>query len=333
MKKKSLFLIAIYLFASVSLFAQERTIPEVRKNVPLDSIRLSDPFIMADDATKMYYMTGSGGQLWKSPDLRIWEGPYQVTKTDPNSWMGENPRIWAPELHKYNGKYYYFGTFTNANVKIDTVKNNIIDRRACHLLVSDKPDGPYVPVGNENYCREDQPTLDATLWIEDEIPYLLYCHEWLQNLNGTVEAIRLKPDFSGVIGRRKILFFASDSPWSKARKPGGGEMPNSVTDGPFVFRTQTGRLGIIWTSWVYSDYTQGVAYSNNDRLDGRWVHDPEPLTPPNFGHGMFFRTFEGKLLMSVHSHSSVDGTTIRHPHLFEFDDSGDKIVLTKEYNK
>ena len=313
-----------------SLSAQQRAFTEIRKNIPIDSIRLSDPAILADNKTKMYYMTGTGGLLWKSSDLRLWEGPYRVAQTDPDSWMGERPMIWAAELHEYNGKYYYFGTFTNNRIKIDTVKNNAIDRRACHILVSDNPDGPYVPVGNENYCREDQPTLDATLWVEDGKPYLIYCHEWLQNWNGTVEAVPLKPDMSGVDGRRKILFFASESPWSKERI-GEVILPNKVTDGPYLFRTQTGRLGMIWTSWVYDVYTQGVAYSDNGRLDGKWIHEREPITPPNFGHGMLFRTFEGKLLMSVHSHRNENGRYIRIPRLFEIDDSGDKIVVTKEY--
>jgi len=32
-------------------------------DVPLDSIRLSDPYILADESSKMYYMTGTGGML------------------------------------------------------------------------------------------------------------------------------------------------------------------------------------------------------------------------------------------------------------------------------
>jgi hypothetical protein len=36
--------------------------------------------------------------------------------------------------------------------------------------------------------------------------------------------------------------------------------------------------------------------------------------------------------MSVHSHNSVNGRTIRIPHLFEVDDSGDKIVVKGQYN-
>lgn len=79
----------------------------VKKSVPLDSIRLSDPCILADAQTQMYYMTGTGGKLWKSKDLKRWDGPYEVAQTDPHSWMGPKPMIWAAELHHYKDKYYY----------------------------------------------------------------------------------------------------------------------------------------------------------------------------------------------------------------------------------
>ena len=305
----------------------------IRTNIPTDSIQLSDPFILADDATKIYYMTGTGGMMYKSRDLKTWEGPTRVAETDPESWMGPRPMIWAAELHKYNGKYYYFATFTNQAVRIDTVKGTAIERRACHVLVADSAAGPYRPMQDKTYLPANQPTLDATLWVEkDGTPYLIFCHEWLQNWNGTVEKIQLKPDFSGTIeGTRKLLFRAFDSPWSKENDSNGNVIPNKVTDGPFAFRTQTGKLGMIWTSWVYSDYTQGVAYSESGTLDGPWVQEKEPITPPNFGHGMIFRTFDGKLLLCCHSHKKEGGRTVRRPAFFEIDDSGDKIIVKGRY--
>ena len=108
-------------------------------------------------------------------------------------------------------------------------------------------------------------------------------------------------------------------------------LPNRVTDGPWLFRTGTGRLGMIWTSWIFQDYTQGVAYSESGTLDGPWIQEKEPVTPPNFGHGMLFQTLDGKWLMSVHSHKDVNGKYIRVPHLFEIDLSGDKLTVGKPY--
>lgn len=330
MKTFCLSLLFVFLSGASPLFGQG-TRP-VRKDVPLDSIRLSDPAILADSKTKMYYMTGTGGMLWKSANLKTWEGPYAVTQTDPVSWMGARPMIWAAELHAYKDKYYYFATFTNRNVKIDTVGNNVIERRASHVLVSDKPDGPYVPMRDPIYLPAHMPTLDGTFWVDtDGKPYMIYCHEWLQNLNGTMEKLPLKEDLSGPAGAGKILFRASDSPWSREKDSQGNDTFNKVTDGPYLFRTGTGRLGMIWTSWIFDVYSQGVAYSESGTLDGPWVQQKETITPPNFGHGMLFQTLEGKWLMSVHSHRSVNGVYIRIPNLFEIDLSGDKLVVGKRY--
>jgi beta-xylosidase len=329
MKKIHSAIILFLLFATVG-YAQQPIV--IRKNVPLDSIRLSDPFILADRKTNMYYMTGTGGLLWKSKDMKLWEGPYRVAQTDSTSWMGPRPMIWAAEIHPYKGKYYYFATFTNRAVKIDTVKGNVIDRRACHVLVSDHPDGPFLPMKDSIYLPANKPTLDATLWIDkDGKPYMVYCYEWLQNWNGTIEKIELKPDLSGTIGEGKVLFRASDSPWSREKDEKGNDRPNKVTDGPYLFRTSTGRLGMIWTSWVYDVYTQGVAYSTSGTLDGPWVQEKDPITPPNYGHGMLFQSLDGKLLMAIHSHQNINGRYLRIPHLFEVDLSGDKLVVVKPY--
>ncbi len=316
-----------YLIDYVRVYQREERAWNRIRTVARDSIVLSDPCILADSATQTYYMTGTGGRLYTSKDLKQWTGPYNVVKHDTASWMGRRPAIWAAELHPYKGKYYYFATFTNESIKIDTVRGNVIPRRASHILVSDKPDGPYVPMADEKYLPANQPTLDGTFWVDkDGLPYMVYCGEWLQNWNGTIEKIQLKPDLSGSVGKGKVLFRASDSPWSREVE-NGVVKPNKVTDGPYLFRTDTGRLGMIWTSWVDDVYTQGVAYSESGTLDGPWIQEPKPITPPNFGHGMLFKTLEGKWMMSVHSHKNINGRYHRVPHLFEVDLSGDKLVV------
>ena len=335
MKAKYFVPIAWMLLFSLGAIAQNgrrNLVPQ--DNIPLDSIQLSDPFVFAHTKSQTYYMTGTGGMVWKSKDLATWSGPYRVIEVNPDSWMGPHPMVWAAEIHEYNGKYYYFATFTNRDVKIDTVANNVIERRACHVLVSDSPDGPYRPFGDDTYLPANMPTLDATLWVDkDGKPYMVYCHEWLQNRNGTVEKIELKPDLSGTVGERTILFRASDSPWSRENTDDGSVRPNMVTDGPFLFKTTKGKLGMLWTSWVRDIYTQGVAYSQSGTLDGPWVQEPEPITPPNFGHGMIFRTFDGRLLMSVHSHKKeAQDRTIRRPCFFTLSNKGSKLKLGQQYH-
>ena len=73
---------------------------KVRKEVPLDSIVLSDPCILADRKTAILCDREPAVVLWKSKDLKLWEGPFHVAKTDSGSWMGPKPMIWAcAELH------------------------------------------------------------------------------------------------------------------------------------------------------------------------------------------------------------------------------------------
>ena len=302
-----------------------------RTGVPTDSIRLSDPAILADSASHTYYMTGTSGLLWRSSDLKLWDGPFRVTEFDADSWMGPRPMIWAAELHRNPGDnyYYYFATFTNRAVRIDSVRGNVIERRASQVLRADNPMGPYRAFGDSTYLPADRPTLDGTFWRDsDGKPYMVFCGEWLKDWNGTIEKIELKPDLSGTVGEPKVLFRASDSPWSREKDDKGNVKWNKVTDGPWLFRTGTGRLGMLWTSWVFGDYTQGVAYSESGTLDGPWIQDPQPVTPPNFGHSMLFQRFDGQWMMSVHSHAKDDkGRTVRIPHFFEVDLSGDKLVV------
>jgi len=330
---------AIFLFPMVSrsqnTSGAQRPVTGGIRTVAFDSLSMSDPFILADAATHMYYLTGSGGVVWKSPDLRTWQGPYNVTAVDSTSWMGTRPAIWAPEIHLYNSKYYYFGTFTNSRKIIDSIpQRSTIPRRAVHILVSDKPDGPFKPISKKDYVPGNWATLDASLWIENGKPYLVYCHEWLQIIDGTVEAVPLSADLSGPDGKPITLFRASSSPWAKEMNgineiTNGAHIPGWVTDGPYLFRTKTGKLGVIWSSWGTSRYALGVAYSTSGALAGPWVHEAEPLVANNSGHGMFFKTFEGKLLLCMHYQNTGPGRNPRKPMLLEVDDSGDKLKIGK----
>ena len=298
-----------------------------REDIPTAEIWLSDPAVLADPATQMYYMTGSGGMQYRSKDLMTWSGPYNVIEPDTTSWMGPRPAVWAAEPYLIEGKYYYFGTFTNNRTIIAENEHGKIPRRSCHILVSDKAAGPFRPIGDELYVNPNVPTLDATyLGDTDGKKWLLYCEEWLINSNGTVEAIQLKDDLSGVVGERIVLFRAFDAPWN-IEKDG---KHNWVTDGPFAFRTETGKLGVFWTSWQDGVYTTGAAYSTSGTMEGPWVQDPEPIIPGDYGHAMLFKDLSGKWMMSVHSNKNLPGEgdrKERHPNFFDVDLSGDKLVV------
>jgi hypothetical protein len=303
----------------------------------LDGMSMSDPFILPDDATQTYYMTGSGGSIYTSKDLEIWTGPYgayDVTGT----WMEGVTRVAAAELHHINGKYYYVATFSDRDELVDVVPRRYnIHRQQSMILVSDKAEGPYKhfnPDPDYDYLPHNWAILDGTLWYEDGFPYFVFVHEWLQTIDGTMEYVKLSPDLSETITEPKCLFRASEAPWA-LEMVGNGEMtyglklPGWVTDAPQLFRTQTGNLGMLWSSWGAGRYAQGVAYSKSGTIDGPWIQQEEPLKGDNSGHGMMFTTFDGERLLVIH-HAEGDGP--RKPQLYEIDDSGDELILGHRYN-
>lgn len=306
--------------------------------IPFDSLIMNDPYILADESTKMYYMVGSGGTLWKSPDLKMWSGPYLYIEIDTTSWMGSNPLIWAPELHKYKGKYYCFVTFTNTKIIVDTIPGRYnVQRRSTHILVAEKAEGPYRPVSEHNYLPENWSVLDGTLWEEEGKPYLVFCHEWMQTIDGIVKYVELSPDLSMSTSEPASMFKGSDASWPREMRSIGEltfGMPLNgyVTDGPFFFRTGTGRLGMLWSSWGDRRYAQGVAYSKTGSLAGPWLQVDTPLVPDNSGHGMLFRTFEGKQLMVLHHQGLEENPGPRKPILLEVDTSGNEIKIVGRYN-
>jgi len=343
--KKIMVILIVFVNAIASLSAQTLAssnhsgTDHTVRTIPLDSIEISDPFILPDKASMAYYLTGTGGYLWKSKDLKLWQGPYNVIQIDTTSWMGRRPMIWAAELHQYKNKFYCFATFTNSETIVDNVPRRYnVERRGSHVLVSDKPNGPFKSMKNNFYTPPNQSTLDGTFWIENGVPYLIYCHEWMQVVDGTMDAVQLAPDLSGPVGKPITLFRASEAEWVKEMNSIGEitfgmKLPGWVTDGPFLFKTKTGRLGMLWSSWGSCKYAQGVAYSASGKIAGPWIQEKESLVPNNAGHGMLFRTFEGKLIMSLH-YQSIEPykSNQRKPMLLEVDDSGDKIKILGRYN-
>jgi len=301
-------------------------------NTNLDEMVMSDPFIYPDNKTKTYYLTSSGGNIYKSKDLKTWTGPYgafDVTGT----WMEGLPFVAAAEIHEVNGKYYYAATWTDRKDLVDVVPRRYnVHRNQTQILVSDKPEGPYKPLNPDpdyDYLYHDWDVIDGTIWYEGGIPYFVFVHEWTQIIDGTMEYVKLSSDLSERISEPICLFRASEAPWA-LEMVGNGEMtfglklPGWVTDGPQLFRTKTGKLGMLWSTWGAGRYLQGIAYSESGIIDGPWIQDEKPFMGNNSGHGMIFTTFEGKRLLVIH-HAEGDGP--RKPRFYEIDDLGDKLVL------
>lgn len=257
-------------------------------------INIRDPFILKEDGK--YYMYGTRGEtcfakkaygidVYISSDLENWTGPIEVFRKPYGFWADRC--FWAPEVHVYNGSYYMFATFGDGK------------HQGTMILKGDRPDGEFHQWSEgKTVTPFDQRCLDGTFYVDQGgIPYMIYCHEWKDVHDGEIVSVPLTEDLKGIAGPSRILFRASDGrPAIKALF-----LRNYVTDGPFMLRTDDGRLHMLWASFGRGGYVQAMAHSDNDEIGGKWTVDQELLYTKDGGHGMIFRTYEGEYMLVLHS--------------------------------
>ena len=117
--------------------------------------------------------------------------------------------------------------------------------------------------------------------------------------DGEIWALPLTGDLKAPAGDPFLLFRASEAPWSRPIQHASG-MEGQVTDGPFLWRREDGALLCLWSGFSPKGYAQGLAISDSGEIDGHFTQLP-PLFLEDGGHGMLFRTFEGRLMLALHS--------------------------------
>lgn len=304
----------------------------------LDEVRMRDICIIVDAKTKTYYAISSkqsqpkpgfgraSVQAFMSKDLVTWEGPTTIFQAPADLWGDVNIlSVWAPEMHFYKGKYYLFLTF-DTDSKLSEQWRDWLPRvkRGSQVLVGDSPLGPFKAFQSRSTLPVDMMTLDGTLWVEDGVPYMIFAHEWVQIKDGTMEFVRLKDDLSETVGEPKRLFNASDAPWSRKNESWGCH----VTDGPWIYKSKSGKLLMPWSSFGTGGYTVGVAVSDSGKIAGPWKQRPEPVFTENGGHSMLFNRLDGQLMMVLHSPNKGG---LERAKLFEVEDTGETLKVTRAF--
>lgn len=259
---------------------------------------LRDPFVLVTDDAYYLYGTGipgDGGWAdtvwacyksteglfgdWKMTETLVYERPKDAEK-----------QLWAPEVHKYKGDYYLFGSYFSAKTK----------HRGCTILKSSSPEGPFVEISDGHVTPSDWDAIDGTLYVdEDGCPWLVFVHEWTSTEDkvGRMAVARLSDDLTRLTSEPKDVFKANDPTWTN----------NGCTDGPFMYKTREGKLLMLWSNFLDKDYCVGIAESKSGKPDGEWIHWEELLFSKEItgnddgGHGMIFVSKEGEKYLSVHS--------------------------------
>ena len=262
----------------------------------LSEIHIRDPYIFAEDG--VYYLYGTrigvngvpkpctGLDVYTSRDLEDWSEPYECFTRPDDFWA--NWDFFAPEVHKYKGKYYMFASFRSAT-----------HNRASHILVADSPMGKFLPIVPEAITPEDRVCLDATFYVDENgTPYTVFVHEWTQIHDGSMCALQLTDDLKYGVGEPVTLFHAGEAEWKYGIENG----ENYVTDGPFLRKNKAGKLTMIWSGFTdHCFYVEATAVSDSGNIMGPWRQVKEPIFKDDGGHGMIFEGFDGKLYMVIHT--------------------------------
>ena len=264
-----------------------------------NEIRIRDPFILTDKEAGCYYMYGTINlkpgecvaypkfSVYKSYDLENFEGPKVIFDGEKHGFWAARD-FWAPEVHKYGGRYYLFGS-CKADGKC----------RATQVFVSDTPDGEYLPVSDKPLTPDGWECLDGTFFIEDGIPFMVFSHEWVQVKDGEIWAVALSEDLSHTVGEPFMLFRASDNQSVSELTPGSGDY---VTDGPFLYR-EDGKVKMIWSSFYGGRYL--VLDAESDSIKGKWTHGGSRFDFDG-GHAMIFEDLDGKRMITLHAPNRID---------------------------
>lgn len=278
-----------------------------------EDINIRDPFVLVDNDT--YYLYGSRGEtvwgiadgfdVYVSKDLKNFEGPYEVFHKPDDFWADRH--YWAPEIHKYNGDYYMFASFKAEN-----------KCRGTQILKAESPLGPFEVYSDGVVTPRDWECLDGTLYIDkNDTPYIVFCHEWTQVIDGEVCYMELSKDLKRTLGEPKIMFKGSSPSWTLKNEK------QYVTDGPFLYRTIEGDLLLIWSGFSKNGYVQAIARSDNGDITGNWSQDRELLFPDNGGHGMIFKDLFGNLMLTLHTPNK---NPLERPTFIPIKDTGHTLV-------
>ena len=269
----------------------------------LTDINIRDPFVLVQDGT--YYLYGTrakdfgtktgGFDVYTSNDLINFSEPIQCFNSREHGLNGAVN--WAPEVHRYKDSYYMFATFTKEN-----------GLRGVYVLKAQSPLGPFTPHSKGAVTPEKWECLDGTLYIDKKgEPYLVFCHEHTQIIDGTVCYIKLSDDLTQSVGE-PVYMFSGSSPYWADKKPRG---EHYITDGPFMYRTAEGELLLIWSTFV------------EHQVIARHFLFLSLLFPLFASHHLNFRQGD-KLMLTYHTPNQ---TGLERPVFKELEDIGDNIRI------
>lgn len=264
---------------------------------------IGDPVIIFEDDT--YYMFAT------TPDCASF---HYFTSKDGINFKDEGialafddsfgiDRFWAPEVYKYNGKYYLF---YSAGAKDGLMH--------IQVAIADKIIGPYKDINKEPLINiKDKSTIDAHLFIDDDgKKYLFFSMDCSTNIIDGKHISQLYActlnDTLDKVTSDYIFISSPTRPWELISGPEW-----FWNEGPYILK-HNNKYYLTYSTNCYCTkyYSVGCYVSNN--ILGPYTNmvdepilsyiDEDKISGP--GHNAFFIDKDGSLKISFHIHTYFD---------------------------
>ncbi|GHA48092.1 hypothetical protein GCM10007103_31280 [Salinimicrobium marinum] len=273
------------------------------------NVEFGDPYILNNE-DDTYYLYGTGGgavdgfATYSSTDLVNWEFQGQVYKGNTeDSWAID--AFWAPEVYKFDDKYYMFFSAQWKNNP-----NNELENFKIGVAVSDSPKGPFEDLQNQPLFDPGYPIIDANVYQDEDGKFYLYYSrvaykhpvesevaEWARDKGwfdeieeSWVYGVELKPDFTGVIGEPVLLLRPpktmddKNAEW-ESRSVTSKEVNRRWTEGSYTFKNKE-TYYIMYSANFYGGENYAVGYATGDSPLGPFTKaDNNPVLEKNTGKG------------------------------------------------
>lgn len=255
-------------------------------------IRIRDPFVFVEDGA--YYLIGTTGNdcwgtgsnlaLYTSPDLDSFE--FLGVMAEEGAMDGYT-QIWAPELHKYKGKYYIIVSVYSEEKE-----------RGSIILVSDTLRGKFRMLTGEYITPADWMCLDASLFVWKGKPYLYFSNEWVKPItrdgDGALFVAELSDDLTRLVSYPKKIVSGKYCGFSTEIENKGRY--GYVAEGPFAVAGKKG-IELYWSTFTEKGYC--VAKSCAEDIFGEYKLE-KLIFENDGGHAMVFDDLNGKRKITLH---------------------------------
>lgn len=281
-----------------------------------------DPWVTREGDYYFYMHTlGDRLAIWKTRDITDLRNAEQKTIWTPPASGPNTQSIWAPELHRIDGKWYVYYTAAASEHDDD-------DHRGVFVLENEADDPLQGEWRDRGRINTRYPGIDGTTFSYAGQRYFVYSP--YVGPDSVLAIARMKDP--ATLTEPEVILARPDRPWERQ----GGRQ---ILEGPEFLLGPKGDLFLVYSAsacWS-DDYSLGMlrAPAGSDPLDASaWRKFPTPVfakSPENGvfapGHNGFFTSRDGKehwIIYHANPEPDMKCTPKRAPRIqpFHFDADG-----------